>query len=159
MSRSKTWTCSPWRHPIRQRSHRVTNAKQGAYVGPLLNRSWDIATARSRSPHPSSHMVPPHSVPFLPCAVGFRSMINPQRHHPLSATGDCDAGAADTTCGPLWPARGVSARTASRRDSRRGRLAGRFCRWWCVGWPPRRRAPRRPRSGHGGGRPRRGWRC
>ncbi|WP_264917082.1 hypothetical protein, partial [Mycobacterium kiyosense] len=35
-------TCSPWRHPIRQRSHKITNAKQGAYVTPLLHRSWDI---------------------------------------------------------------------------------------------------------------------
>jgi hypothetical protein len=42
MSRSKTKTCSPWRHPIRQRSHKITNAKQGAYVTPLLHRSWDI---------------------------------------------------------------------------------------------------------------------
>ncbi|QZH66442.1 hypothetical protein K6L26_01635 [Mycolicibacterium farcinogenes] len=45
MSRSKTKTYSPWRHPIRQRSHKITNAKQGAYVTPLLHRSWDITLA------------------------------------------------------------------------------------------------------------------
>ncbi|WP_264916946.1 hypothetical protein, partial [Mycobacterium kiyosense] len=44
-------TCSPWRHPIRQRSHKITNAKQGAYVTPLLHRSWDITSRPRRRPN------------------------------------------------------------------------------------------------------------